>query len=249
MAKKKKEKIYSTEEKLVALYNLQSIDSELEQIRILRGELPIEVSDLEDELAGHSTRIEHINEEIAALNQSILERTEKIANSKAAIEKYSTQLKNVRNNREFEALTKEVEFQELEIQLSEKKINEFKVKIEFKNELIVKTNEKVEDSKQNLEQKKAALDQIIAETQKDEEKLTKQQSKAESVIDARLLKGYKRLRTNLTNKLAVAKVDRESCGGCFAKVPPQRQLDIAKRTKIIVCEHCGRILVDDEIGN
>lgn len=247
MAKSKTQN-YTVEEKLVALYNLQSIDSDIEQLTILRGELPVEVKDLEDEIEGHTTRIEKITGEIKDLEFSIMDRNDKIVTSKSSIKKYSTQQKNVRNNREFESLSKEIEYQELEIQLAEKNIREFKTKIEFKKEQIQKTKMKIQDRSLDLQQKKAELNNIIEETRKDEEKLAKRQIKAEGVIDERLLTAYKRLRNNLFNKLAVVKVDRDACGGCFAKVPPQRQLDIGNRKKIIICEHCGRILVDSEIG-
>lgn len=247
MAKSKTQN-YTVEEKLVALYNLQSIDSDIEQLTILRGELPEEVQDLEDEIEGHTTRIDKITGEIKDLEFSIMDRNDKIVTSKSSIKKYTTQQKNVRNNREFESLSKEIEYQELEIQLAEKNIREFKAKIEFKKEQIQKTKMRIQDRSLDLQQKKTELNNIIEETRKDEEKLAKRQVKAESVIDERLLTAYKRLRNNLFNKLAVVKVDRDACGGCFAKVPPQRQLDIANRKKIIICEHCGRILVDSEIG-
>jgi len=247
MAKSKTQN-YTVEEKLVALYNLQSIDSGIEQLTVLRGELPVEVKDLEDEMEGHTTRIDKITGEIKDLEFSIMDRNDKIVTSKSSIKKYTTQQKNVRNNREFESLSKEIEYQELETQLAEKNIREFKTKIEFKNEQIQKTKMKIQDRTLDLQQKKAELNNIIEETRKDEEKLAKRQIKAEGVIDDRLLTAYKRLRNNLFNKLAVVKVDRDACGGCFAKVPPQRQLDIGNRKKIIICEHCGRILVDSEIG-
>lgn len=247
MAKSKTQN-YTVEEKLIALYNLQTIDSDIEQLAILRGELPVEVKDLEDEIEGHTTRIDKITGEIKDLEFSIMDRNDKIISSKSSIKKYSTQQKNVRNNREFESLSKEIEYQELEIQLAEKNIREFKAKIEFKKEQIQKTKMRIQDRTLDLQQKKTELDTIIEETRKDEEKLAKRQVKAEGVIDDRLLTAYKRLRSNLFNKLAVVKIDRDACGGCFAKVPPQRQLDIANRKKIIICEHCGRILVDAEIG-
>ena len=247
MAKSKTQN-YTVEEKLIALYNLQTIDSDIEQLAILRGELPVEVKDLEDEIEGHTTRIDKITGEIKDLEFSIMDRNDKIISSKSSIKKYSTQQKNVRNNREFESLSKEIEYQELEIQLAEKNIREFKAKIEFKKEQIQKTKMRIQDRTLDLQQKKTELDTIIEETRKDEEKLAKRQVKAEGVIDDRLLTAYKRLRGNLFNKLAVVKIDRDACGGCFAKVPPQRQLDIANRKKIIICEHCGRILVDAEIG-
>ncbi len=247
MAKSKTQN-YTVEEKLIALYNLQTIDSDIEQLTILRGELPVEVKDLEDEIEGHTTRIDKITGEIKDLEFSIMDRNDKIVSSKSSIKKYTTQQKNVRNNREFESLSKEIEYQELEIQLAEKNIREFKTKIEFKKEQIQKTKMKIQDRTLDLQQKKTELSNIVEETRKDEEKLAKRQVKAEGVIDERLLTAYKRLRANLFNKLAVVKVDRDACGGCFAKVPPQRQLDIANRKKIIICEHCGRILVDSEIG-
>ena len=224
-----KAKQATVEEKLTALYKLQSIDTQIDKIKILRGELPLEVQDLEDEIAGLQTRVSNINEEIANFDNSIKDKEAMIIDSKALIKKYEEQLKNIRNNREFDSLNKEIEFQNLEIQLAEKRIKEAKASIAALYPLNTKNSE---------------LESIIAETQKDEEKLGKESARAEKVIDERLLNAYKRLRGNVRNGLAVVPVLRDACGGCFNTVPPQRQMDIAARKKVIVCEHCGRILVD-----
>ncbi len=238
---------YTVEDKLLALYKLQEIDSEIDQIKTLRGELPLEVQDLEDEIAGLNTRVEKIKAENQSFEMSIIDRNELIANANTLIAKYKKQQDKVRNNREYEALMKEVEFQGLEIELAEKHIREFKAKIQQKNMTIQTASERISERTKDLEAKKGELDKIVGETKKEQEQLLKSQSDAETVIDDRLLTAYKRLRENARNGLAVVKIDRDSCGGCFSKIPPQRQVDIASRKKIIVCEHCGRILVDDNI--
>lgn len=238
---------YTVEDKLLALYRLQEIDSQIDQIKTLRGELPLEVQDLEDEIAGLQTRIEKIKAESQSYEMSIIDRNELIANANALIAKYKKQQDKVRNNREYEALMKEVEFQGLEIELAEKHIREFKAKIQQKNMSIQTASERIGERSKDLDLKKDELNKIVNETQKEQEQLLENQTKAEKVIDGRLLTAYKRLRGNARNGLAVVIIDRDSCGGCFSKIPPQRQVDIASRKKIIVCEHCGRILVDDAI--
>ena len=243
-----KAKQATVEEKLIALYKLQSIDTQIDKIKILRGELPLEVQDLEDEIAGLQTRVSNINEEIANFDNSIKDREAMIIDSKALIKKYEEQLKNIRNNREFDSLNKEIEFQNLEIQLAEKRIKEAKASIVSKTDIILGAKTRLEDRTADLNTKKSELESIIAETQKDEEKLGKDSARAEKVIDERLRNAYKRLRGNVRNGLAVVPVNRDACGGCFNSVPPQRQMDIAARKKVIVCEHCGRILVDKDIA-
>tara|TARA_B100001093_G_scaffold124566_1_gene117197 strand:- start:4198 stop:4944 length:747 start_codon:yes stop_codon:yes gene_type:complete len=239
-----KAKQITVEEKLTALYKLQSIDSEIDKIKTLRGELPIEVQDLEDEILGLKTRVSNINDELSSLELSIKDKESLIIDSKELILKYNEQLKNIRNNREFDSLNKEIEFQNLEIELSEKRMREYKSNISSKIDLVDIAKAKLEERNSDLKNKKSELDDIIAGTKKDEQKLAKDSARAEKVIDDRLLNAYKRLRGNMRNGLAVVPVVRDSCGGCFNSVPPQRQMDIASRKKVIVCEHCGRILVD-----
>ena len=237
----------SVEEKLKALFSLQQVDSEIDRIRTVRGELPLEVQDLEDEVAGLETRIQNYTVEVNALEDSIVEKKNKIKDSTAEIRRFTEQQDNVRNNREFDALTKEIEFQNLEIQLSEKKMREYKYNIDEKNVVIEQAQKVLEERKSDLEHKKGELQDIIDETRRDEELLNTKSLEAEKIIEDRLLTAYKRIRKNARNGLAVVSVQRDACGGCFNKIPPQRQLDIRQRKKIIVCEHCGRILVAPEI--
>ncbi|MCB0754053.1 MAG: hypothetical protein H6602_09765 [Flavobacteriales bacterium] len=243
----KKDTSFTVEDKLKALYNLQTIDSEIDRIRTIRGELPLEVQDLEDDIAGLETRLQNLTDEVNAFEDAIVERKNMITDALAAIKKYEEQQNKVRNNREFDSLNKEIEFQNLEIQLCEKKMNEFKANIEAKNEMIEGAKTALEERQKDLEAKKAELDSIVAETEKDEKKLLKQSKAAEEVIEDRLLTAYKRIRENSLNGLAVVKIERSACGGCFNAIPAQRQLDISLRKKIIVCEHCGRVLVDAAI--
>lgn len=245
---KKATKEATVEERLQALYDLQVIDSKIDKIRTVRGELPLEVQDLEDEVAGLETRIEKTEETVKALESDISAKKIQIEESKAAIKKYEEQQKNVRNNREYDSLSKEIEFQSLEIELSEKRINEYKVKIEGKQEINDTAKEKLKETKNELDHKKNELDEIIAETEKEEKELLKKSGKAEEVIEDRLLTAYKRIRDNARNGLAVVPVERSACGGCFNKIPPQRQLDISTHKKVIVCEHCGRILIDPKMA-
>lgn len=232
------------EEKLTALFELQQIDSQIDKIKIVRGELPLEVRDLEDTVAGMEVRVNNFKEEIESLENYISERKNAMKESAVGIKKYEAQQNKVRNNREFDSLTKEIEYQNLEIQLSEKKIKEAKANIASKNEIIESIDEELKGRKKDLKIKKEELDEIIAETQKDEEALLKKSKVAENKIEDRLLNAYHRIRSNARNGLAVVTVQRDACGGCFNKIPPQRQLDIRMHKKIIVCEHCGRILVD-----
>jgi predicted nucleic acid-binding Zn-ribbon protein len=233
-------------EKLDALYQLQKIDSEIDRIRTIRGELPLEVQDLEDELLGLQTRITKIDDEIKDLESEVLDRKNAMKDSDTAIAKYKEQQNNVRNNREFESLAKEIEFQELEIKLHEKKSKEAKIKIDSKKEILEEAKQRFEFRDTDLKTKKAELDEIVAETQKDEDKLLKSSEDAKKKIDERLLTAYIRLRGNAKNGLSVVPIERDSCGGCFNKIPPQRQLDIQSKKKVLVCEHCGRILVPTE---
>ncbi|MCC6691598.1 MAG: hypothetical protein IT235_08710 [Bacteroidia bacterium] len=234
----------SVEEKLKALYDLQQIDSKIDKIKIVRGELPLEVRDLEDAVTGMEVRMNNMQEEIAELETFITDRKNSIKESQSAIKKYESQQNKVRNNREYDSLSKEVEYQNLEIQLSEKKIKEAKANIVSKNELIETSSEELKGRKKDLKIKKEELDDIIAETQKEEEVLLKKSKSSQDKIEDRLLNAYHRIRSNARNGLAVVTVQRDACGGCFNKIPPQRQLDIRMHKKIIVCEHCGRILVD-----
>jgi hypothetical protein len=237
----------SVEERLRALYSLQLVDSEIDKIKTLRGELPLEVQDLEDEIAGLETRLGNLKEEVVTLEKSVSKKINEISDSEALIKKYEEQQKNVRNNREFDSLSKEIEYQNLEIELYNKKIKEFNFLIEEKKLVIADSESTLADRKTDLENKKSELDEIISDTQKEEEGLYKKSEKVEAIIEDRLLTAYKRIRTNARNGLAVVPVQRDACGGCFNQIPPQRQLDIKSRKKIIVCEYCGRILVDDEI--
>jgi predicted nucleic acid-binding Zn-ribbon protein len=235
------------ETKLRALFRLQAIDSEIDRIRTIRGELPLEVQDLEDEVVGLETRINNFTEEVNGLEDQIVNKKNQIKDAMALIKKYEEQQGKVRNNREYDSLSKEIEFQGLEMQLAEKKIKEFKAQIEQKNILIDKAKIDLEERKTDLKAKKAELDDIIAETQKEEDKLLETSEQAYAIIEPRLQYAYKRLRSNARNGLAVVTVQRDACGGCFNQIPPQRQLDIRTRKKIIVCEYCGRVLVDPEI--
>ena len=247
----------SIEEKLNSLYNLQKIDSEIDRIRIIRGELPIEVEDLEDDIAGLETRTGKIQAEIDEIDLDITNRKQGSKDSETAIQKYKERQNNVRNNREYESLSKEIEFQELEIKLNEKRTKEGKIKIENKKEILGEATERLDMKKADLATKKAELDSIISATQKDEEKLLKASKSAKKKIEDRLVVAYDRLRNNSKNGLAVVELiygaakrgtgHRDaSCGGCFNKIPPQRELDIVTKKKIIICEHCGKILIPSQ---
>ncbi len=235
------------EEKLRALYSLQLVDSDIDKIRTLRGELPLEVQDLEDDVAGLETRIGNLKGELAELEKSISGKTNEITNSQALIKKYEEQQNNVRNNREFDSLSKEIEFQTLEIELCNKKIREFTIQVSDKKEVMAEAQNALDERTRDLDGKKSELDDITRDTQKEEEQLDAKSEELQTKIEERLLTAYKRIRSNARNGLAVVSVQRDACGGCFNQIPPQRQLDIRSRKKIIVCEYCGRILVDDEI--
>ncbi len=237
----------SVEEKLKALYDLQCVDSEIDQLRIVRGELPVEIQDLEDEVARLQSRLDKFEEEKKSLKEDLKSRKDSMKNSSELIARYKIQLENIKNNREFTSLTKEVEFQELEMELSEKKINEIKAKTLMKNEVISQSSESLLEHKEDLEAKISELSAITAETEKEEATLLKKSDVSQKKIDNRLLQSYIRIRGSVRNGLALVSVDRDACGGCFNKIPPQRQLEIKLHKKVIVCEHCGRILIDSNI--
>lgn len=248
MSAKIKEKIdASVEGKLKALYQLQLIDSKIDRLQTIRGELPLEVSDLEDTVTGLQTRLQNVTEEVAELENQLSEKKQSIKDFQANIKKYESQQNKVRNNREYDAITKEIEFQNLEIQLAEKRMKEASASLVLKTELLEKSKVEFEERSKDLKAKKSELDEIIAETEKDEKALQVESEKAAANIEDRLLNAYKRIRSNTHNGLAVVAVERDACGGCYNKIPPQRQLDIKTHKKIIVCEHCGRVLVDPNI--
>lgn len=248
MTTKKAEAVQVTvEDKLKALYQLQEADSKIDKIQRLRGELPLEVKDLEDELAGLQTRIEKVQAEITQKKEDIAVKKNDIKESQNHIKKYEQQQMDVRNNREYEAISKEIEFQKLEIELSEKRIKEYSFDIDNKSKVLEISEQKFGERSADLQQKQNELNDIVAETQKEEEELLASSVKLASVIEDRLLSAYKRIRSNARNGLAVANVERDACGGCFNQIPPQRQLDIKTHKKIIVCEYCGRILLDAEL--
>jgi len=238
----------TVEEKLKALYELQTIHTKIDRIRQVRGELPMEVADLEDDVAGLETRIQKIKAELDDLEDDIVTRKNLIKDSQANIKKYETQLNEVKNNREYDAISKEIEIQGLDIQVSEKKIREFGFEIATKTQVYEKALADLEARKSDLDAKKEELGTITSETQKEENELTSLAETATKGIDERLLIAYNRLRKNAKNGLAVVTIQRDSCSGCFNQIPPQRQSDIRQRKKIIVCEHCGRILVDEQMA-
>lgn len=236
---------FSTEEKIVALYELQKIDSKIDEIDKIKGELPLEVQDLEDEIAGLETRMANISAEVDGLMASTKQRKEEIEQAKALIAKYEQQQDNVRNNREYDSLSKEIEYQKLEIELCEKRIKEYGAEVKVKKKTIEDAQSIVADRKIDLAAKRQELEGIDQETASEMESLTAQSKAAEARIDTRLLAAYKRIRANVRNGLAVVTVKRDACGGCYNRIPPQRQLDIRMGKKIIVCEYCGRILVSN----
>ena len=245
MAKKKE---ITVEEKLRALFDLQLIDSRIDKIRDIRGELPLEVEDLEDELAGMNTRLEKLNDGIEVVVNSISDKKNHIEESKELIKKYTKQQDNVRNNREYDSLSKEIEFQELEIELNEKHIKEFNVQIEQKKIVVDETSERLKQRQEHLAHKQGELNEILAETEKEEQALLGKSSDYEKKIEERLIKAYKRIRTNVKNGLAIVAIDRGASGGSFFTIPPQIQMEIAGRKKIITDEHSGRILVDFDLA-
>ncbi len=248
MAKGKIQEIVDTtvDNKLKLLYDLQNIDCEIDKIIKLRGDLPLEVEDLENEIVGLETRIQNMQAEVHEMESMALKKKNDIEESKALIKKYNEQQKNVRNNREFDSLSKEVEFQTLEIELSEKKIKEFGFQVKEKKRLIEEVVVQLEDKKISLEAKEKELKEITSETQHEEDDLRKASESFKSKIEPRLYTAYQRIRANARNGLAVVPVRRDACGGCFNRIPPQRQVDIKLSKKIIVCEYCGRILIDAE---
>jgi predicted nucleic acid-binding Zn-ribbon protein len=235
------------QERLSELYQLQLIDSQLDEIQVLKGELPMEVLDLEDEIEGLQIRISKLEDSKTDLQDSIAQHQAKIKESENLIAKYGRQLDDVKNNREYEALTKEIELQRLDIQLSEKRIREVEVSVGAKDETLQAAKDKMAEKNKNLETKKVELDKIIAKTEKEGSKLQKQSEAHRKSIEERLLKAYDRVRSSYRNGLAVVTVERDACGGCFNKIPPQLQLEISMQKRIIPCEHCGRILVDTAI--
>ena len=246
MAQKKTNDVdYSMQEKIMALYELQKIDSQIDEINKIKGELPLEVQDLEDELAGLNTRVENINAEIEELNSLTRQRKREVDQAKIMIANYKEQQNNVRNNREFDAITKEIEYQELEIDLAEKRLKEYSTGIKAKKAIIEQTNATLEERNIDYKAKKEELDSIEAETAQQVADLTAKAEKAKEPIDERLLVAYNRIRKNVHNGLAVVTVTRDACGGCFNRIPPQRQVDIRQGKKLIVCEYCGRILVGE----
>ncbi len=236
------------ERRLVALYTLQLVDSEIDKIQIIRGELPQAIQDLEDEIAGLQTRIDNFKASIDEQNENISKRNTDIADHQAMIKKYEKQQENVRNNREFEAINKEIEFQNLEIQLCERRNRDANNKIKELEQHIDAAELLINGRQAELDSKKAELDGIIEETKKDEVRLLDKSKEMEQYIDERYLTAYKRIRNQARNGLAVVTIDRDACGGCFSKIPPQRQSEIKMHKKVIVCEHCGRIMVDDDIA-
>jgi hypothetical protein len=238
----------SIERKLMTLYSLQQIDSQIDKIKIIRGELPLEVQDLEDEIIGLQTRLEKFDEEVKAYEKQIAEKKLSIKESNTLIKKYEEQQMNVRNNREYDSITKEIDFQNLEIQLSEKRIKEYSFNLEAKTDQIRESKSLLKERESDLRIKKSELNDIVEETEKEETALMKKSKEYNDMIEDRLALAYNRIRLNARNGLGVVQIERDACGGCFNKIPPQHQLDIRMHKKIIVCEYCGRILVDDEIA-
>lgn len=238
----------SVEQKLVNLYKLQTMLTEIDKIKTLRGELPLEVQDLEDEVAGLQTRIQNFQLDSKDIDTAIGQQRIKITDSNTLVSKYKEQLDNVRNNREFDSLSKEIEFQGLEVELAEKHIREFTSESKMINEEIVKNKALLEERQADLKSKKEELDEIVSETKMQEEQLREKAKQLETTIEPRLLAAFKRIRKSARNGLAVVYIQRDACGGCFNKIPPQRQLDIKLRKKTIVCEHCGRIIIDPQLA-
>ena len=240
---------FSVEEKLKALFVLQEIDSNIDKIRTIRGELPMEVIDLEDEIVGLTTRLDNMREEATNLDDQINKKKQSVKDSKEQIKKYESQQSKVKNNREFDSLNKEIEFQNLEIQLAEKRTKEYANDVITKQLVLEETQSILDERHAVLKLKKSELENIIEETKKEEDQLHKISAKARTIIDDRLLSAYTRVRSNARNGLGLVAIQRDACGGCFNKIPPQRQLDIRQHKKVIVCEHCGRILVDPKIAD
>ncbi|OJW83458.1 MAG: hypothetical protein BGO69_08265 [Bacteroidetes bacterium 46-16] len=241
-------KDFSVEEKLIAVLTLQKIDSKIDEIKTLKGELPMEVKDLEDEIEGLQTRIQNIDTDINTINNFIETKNAAKKEAQALIKKYEKQQDNVKNNREFEAINKEIEMQELEVKLNEKHIKDANAELKERANQRIKTEEKIADVEVALKAKKAELEKIIADTEKEEKVLSAKSDAAKEKVDPRLLSAYERIRHSYRNGLSVVPILRDSCGGCFNVIPPQRQSEIRQRKKIIVCEHCGRILVDSDLN-
>lgn len=239
----------TVEEKLRALYTLQTIDSKTDEIHRLCGELPLEVQDLEDEIEGLNTRIEKTNDEIASLDADIARMKNEILQAKDQIEKYKEQQNDIRNSRQFDSINKEIEFQQLEIDLRDKKIRETNAQLISKKHTLADSQTRHADRTKDLEQKKNELESIVASTQKEEEDLKAKRVEYAQKVEDRLLKAYDRIRSGAKNGLAIVPVWRDACGGCYNKIPPQRQLDVASHQKVIVCEYCGRILIDVNMAN
>ena len=245
---KNKNEVLSVEQRLKSLYELQTILSEIDRIKTIRGELPLEVKDLEDNIEGLRTRIENFHKDVEDFRKKTLVEKVKINEAQGKIARYKEQLDNVRNNREFDLLSKEVEFQTLEIELCEKHLNEYARAIDAKTNEIASTEEKLRDSEHILKEKKAELDEIVSETRQDEERLRIQAKEIEPRIDERTLKAFKRIRDNARNGLGIVYIQRNACGGCFNRIPPQKQMEIKMHKKVIVCEYCGRIMIDPELA-
>lgn len=246
MATKKTTEVdYSMQEKIIALYELQKIDSQIDEVNKVKGELPLEVQDLEDEIAGLKTRVANINAEVDELKNLTNQRRREVDQAKLLIANYKEQQNNVRNNREFDSLTKEIEYQELEIELADKRLKEYAAGMKAKKALVDEAEEVISERSKDLEAKRAELSSIEEETAQQVEELTTKAEEAKARIDERLLVAYERIRRSVRNHLAVVTVKRDACGGCFNHIPPQRQAEIRQGKKIIVCEYCGRILVAD----
>lgn len=248
MSTKKDAAEMPVEQKLKNLYQLQTLLTEIDRLRALRGELPQEVEDLDAEIEGLTTRLGHFNEDVEKIGADIAAKQEKIKEAEAAIARYKEQINDVKNNREYDMLTKEIEFQTLEVELQNKRIGEAERLIESKKADIEQCRNTLEERRADLEVKKSELEEITAETKAEEEKLRESAKNLELTIDPRLLTAFKRIRNNSRNGLGIVYVERDACGGCFNKIPPQRQLDIRMRKKIIVCEYCGRIMIDPELA-
>lgn len=242
-------KDFSIEEKLAAVLSLQKIDSKIDELQTLKGELPMEVSDLEDDVEGLQTRISNVEQEIKTINEYITSRKDAKKDAEALIAKYEKQQDNVKNSREFEALTKEIEMQHLEMRLCDKNVKDALVELQERENIKLQNVNLIEAKREMLEQKKTELDKIIQETEAEEKVLEARSEEAKEKVDIRLFEGYERIRKSYKNGLAVVPVLRDSCGGCFNVIPPQRQTEIMQRKKIIVCEHCGRILVDSDLND
>ena len=238
----------SVEEKLKTLYQLQTSLSEIDEKRALRGELPLEVQDLEDEIAGLTLRIDKIQQEIREFQTAVTQKRVEMDQAQKSIERYQKQLEEVKNNREYDTLTKEIEYQSLEIELCEKKIKEALIKIEEKTHALEEGRENIKERQEDLKHKRSELNEIVQETREEEEKLRERIAELETKIEPRLLSSFKRIRKNARNGLGIVYVQRDACGGCFNKIPPQRQLDIKMHKKVIVCEYCGRIMIDPDLA-